>query len=104
MYDLRYLRDNLDAIREQLGPRGADVPWDRLRTLIEQRRTLTGQVEQLRAELNKGSGEIAKLKREKQPADTSMAAMKVVGEQIKKIDDELRGIEETLTDLNLRIP
>ncbi len=38
MYDLRYLRDNLDAIREQLGPRGADVPWERLRTLIEQRR------------------------------------------------------------------
>jgi seryl-tRNA synthetase len=104
MYDLRYLRDNLDAIREQLGPRGADVPWDKLRTLIEQRRTLTGQVEQLRSELNKGSEKIAKLKREKQPADASMAAMKVVGEQIKKIDDELRGIEETLTDLNLRIP
>jgi seryl-tRNA synthetase len=104
MYDLRYLRDNLDAIRKQLGPRGADVPWDRLRTLIEQRRTLTGQVEKLRSELNKGSEEIAKLKREKQPADASMAAMKVVGEQIKKIDDELRGIEETLTDLNLRIP
>ena len=104
MYDLRYLRDNLDAIREQLGPRGADIPWERLRTLIEQRRTLTGQVEQLRSELNKGSEEIAKLKREKQPADASMAAMKTVGEQIKKIDDELRGIEETLTDLNLRIP
>jgi len=104
MYDLRYLRDNLYAIREQLGPRGVDVPWDRLRTLIEQRRTLTGQVEQLRSELNKGSEEIAKLKREKQPADASMAAMKVVGEQIKKIDDELRGIEESLTDLNLRIP
>jgi len=33
-----------------------------------------------------------------------MAAMKTVGEQIKKLDDELRGVEETLTDLNLRIP
>ena len=53
-----------------------------LRTLIEQRRTLTGQVEQLRHELKKGSDEVAKLKREKQPADTSMAAMKAVGERI----------------------
>ncbi len=104
MYDLRYLRDNLDAIREQLGPRGADVPWDRLRTLIEQRRTLTSQVEQLRHELKKGSEEVAKLKREKQPADAAMAAMKAVGERIKTIEDELRGVEETLTDLNLRIP
>ena len=56
MYDLRYLRDNFDAIREQLGPRGADVPWDRLRTLIEQRRTLTSQVEQLRSRTEKGIG------------------------------------------------
>jgi seryl-tRNA synthetase len=104
MYDLRYLRDNFDAIREQLGPRAADVPWDRIRTLIEQRRTLASQVEQLRHELKKGSDEVAKLKRGNQPADASMAAMKAVGERIKKIEDELRGIEETLTDLNLRIP
>ena len=104
MYDLRHLRDNLDAIREQLGLRGADVPWDRLRTLIEQRRTSASQVEQLRHELKKGSAEVAKLKREKQSADASMAAMKAIGEQIKKIEDELRGVEETLADLNLRIP
>ncbi|HEX6825067.1 MAG TPA: serine--tRNA ligase, partial [Nitrospiraceae bacterium] len=89
MYDLRTLRDNLDAILEQLGSRGADVPWERIRTLIEQRRALTGQVEQLRYELRKGSDEVAKLKRGNQPTDSSMAAMKAVGEQIKKIEDEL---------------
>jgi seryl-tRNA synthetase len=33
-----------------------------------------------------------------------MAAMKAVGERIKTIEDELRGAEEALTDLNLRIP
>ena len=104
MYDLRTLRDNLDPIREQLGLRGADVPWDTLRTLIEQRRTLASQVEQLRSELNKGSEEVAKLKRAKQPADASMAAMKAIGERIKAIEDELRAVEEPLTDLNLRIP
>jgi len=104
MYDLRTLRDNLDGIREQLGPRGTDVPWERIRMLIEQRRTLAGQVEQLRHELKNGSDEVAKLKREKQPADTSIAAMKAVGERIKTIEDELRGVEEALTDLNLRIP
>ena len=104
MYDLRTLRDNLDAIREQLGRRGNDVPWDKLRMLIEQRRTLTGQTEQLRHELKKGSDEVAKLKREKQSADACMAAMKAVGERIKTIEDELRNVEESLTDLNLRIP
>jgi seryl-tRNA synthetase len=104
MYDLRTLRDNLDAIREQLGRRGSDVPWDNLRTLIEQRRTLTGQTEQLRHELKKGSDQVAKLKREKQSADACMAAMKAIGERIKAIEGELRNVEEALTDLNLRIP
>jgi seryl-tRNA synthetase len=104
MYDLRTLRDNLDAIKEQLGRRGSDVLWDKLRALIEQRRTLTGQAEQLRHELKKGSDEVAKLKREKQSADACMAAMKDVGKRIKTIEDELRNVEESLTDLNLRIP
>ncbi len=104
MYELRTLRDNLDPIREQLGPRGVDVPWDKLRILIEQRRTLASQVEQLRHELKKGSDEVATLKREKKPADASMAAMKAIGERIKAIEDELRAVEEPLTDLNLRIP
>jgi len=104
MYDLRTLRDNFDAIRQQLGLRGADVPWDTLRTLIEQRRALASQVEQLRHELKKGSDEVAKLKRENQPADASMAAMKAVGDRIKTIEDELRDVEDSLADLNLRIP
>jgi seryl-tRNA synthetase len=104
MYDLRTLRDNLDAIRDQLGSRGADVPWDRVRTLSAQRRTLASQAEQLRHELKKGSDEVATLKREKRPADSSVAAMKAIGEQIKTIEDGFRGVDETLTDLNLRIP
>jgi seryl-tRNA synthetase len=65
---------------------------------------LSSQVERLRHELKKGSDEVAKLKRENQPADSSMAAMKAVGERIKRIEDELGGVEETLIDLNLRIP
>lgn len=104
MYDLRTLRDNFDAIRDQLGPRGADVQWESLRKFIEERRMLTGQVEQLRSDLKKGSDEVAKLKREKQPADAAVAAMKAVGERIAEGESALRIIEENLNDLALRIP
>lgn len=104
MYDLRHLRENLDEIREQLGPRGHDIQWEALRKLIEERRTLTGRVEQLRAELKKGSDEVAKLKREKQPADAAVMAMKAVGERIVEGESVLRTIEEGLNDLALRIP
>jgi len=104
MYDLRTLRDNLDTIREQLGSRGTDVPWDNLRKLVEERRVLTTQVEHLRHELKKGSDQVAKLKRDKQPADDAMAAMKAVGERVKNLEAGLREVEDTLIDLNLRIP
>src|SRR6202008_3968012 len=51
-----------------------------------------------------GSEEIAKLKRDNQPADAALAAMKAVGGRIKTLEDELRVLEATLTDLTLRIP
>jgi seryl-tRNA synthetase len=104
MHDLRTLRDNFDAIRDQLGPRGADVQWENLRKFIEERRALTGQVEQLRHELKKGSEDVARLKREKQPAETAVAAMKAVGERIAQGESALRSIEDNLNDLALRIP
>jgi seryl-tRNA synthetase len=104
MYDLRHLRDNLDHIREQLGPRGHDIQWEALRKLIEERGILTGRVEQLRADLKKGSDEVARLKREKQPADAAVAAMKAVGQRIAEGESVLRTIEEGLNDLALRIP
>ncbi len=104
MHDLRSLRDNLEALRAQLGPRGYDVSWEALKKLIEERRALTGDVEQRRHELKKGSNEVAQLKRSKQPDELAIAAMKAVGERIKTLEDGLRSVEERLIDLVLRVP
>ncbi len=104
MYDLRVLRDNLDEVRERLGPRGKDVAWEDLRKLTEERRARMIQVEDLRHQLKKGSDEVARLKREKQSADAAMAAMKALGDTIKGQDDQLRAIEEQLSHIALRIP
>jgi len=104
MYELRSLRDNLDAIKDRLGPRGKDVAWDDLRALIEERRTLTVTVDGLRHELKKGSEDVARLKREKQPADAAMAQMKALGDRIKAAEDTLRSAEERAQDMALRIP
>ncbi|TKB84660.1 MAG: serine--tRNA ligase, partial [Nitrospira sp.] len=104
MYDLRVLRDNLDQLRDQLGSRGKDVAWEDLRTLTEDRRTRTIQVEDLRHQLKKGSDDVARLKREKQPADEAIAAMKALGETIKGHEEQLRVVEEQLAHIALRIP
>ncbi|MGQ0666761.1 MAG: serine--tRNA ligase [Nitrospiraceae bacterium] len=104
MHDLKQLRDNLGLIRTSLGPRGSDVPWDVIQKLGDERRTLTTQVEQLRHELKKGSDEVARLRRAKEPAEEGIAAMKRLGDRIKELEGGLGRVEETLDDLALRIP
>jgi seryl-tRNA synthetase len=104
VYDLKQLRENLDDIRTALGRRGNDVPWADLQQLSEERRAATTQVEQFRSELNKGSEEVARLRRAKEPADAAMAAMKQLGDRIKDAEGALRKVEEALTDVALRIP
>jgi seryl-tRNA synthetase len=104
MYDLRDLRDNLDQIKGRLGTRSRDVQWDTLRKLLEERRGLTVQVEHLRADLKKGSDEVASLKRQKLPSEAAVAAMKQLGERIAEVASALRLIEEQLDEIALRIP
>ncbi|BFU91900.1 MAG: seryl-tRNA synthetase, also charges selenocysteinyl-tRNA with serine [Nitrospira sp.] len=104
MYDLKYLRENLDHIRTSLGRRGNDVPWADIQKLSEERRAVTTQVEQFRYELNKGSEEVARLRRAKEPAEEAMAAMKQLGDRIKEAEGTLRKVEEALTDSALRLP
>jgi seryl-tRNA synthetase len=104
MHDLRTLRDNLDAIRTRLGSRGGDVPWDEVGKLLQERRSLSAQVDELRHRLKSGSNDVARLKREKQPADEAMAAMKSLGDRISEMEALVRSLEERLSELALRIP
>src|SRR5690349_17939594 len=104
MHDLRYLREHLDAVRTRLGPRGSDVPWDELAKVLQERRSVTTRVDELRHQLKTGSNEVARLKREKQPADEAMAAMKTIGNRISDMDVQVRALEDRLTELALGIP
>ncbi|HJU05335.1 MAG TPA: serine--tRNA ligase [Nitrospiraceae bacterium] len=104
MHDIRFLRDNLDAVQSQLGPRGSAVAWEELRKLLQERRSLMAKVEELRHQLKTGSNEIARLKRDNLQADEASASMKNVGDRIKELEEHARIVEDRLSDLALRIP
>lgn len=91
-------------LKAQLGAHAADVPWEDLRTLAQERSRLMVQVEELRHQLKKGSEEVGRLKREKQPADEAMARMKTVGDRIKEIEERLRLADDGVQQVALRIP
>ena len=104
MFDLRVLRQQFEIVRDRLGPRAADVPWEDLRKLISERSELTPKLDDLRHQLKKGSDEVAKLKREKQPADALVAKMKALGDRIKELEEQMRIAEERISEVALRIP
>ena len=64
-----------------LGPRGADVAWEEVEKLLQDRRDRLSQVEALRHQLKKGSEDVARLKRADQPAEEAMATMRALGDK-----------------------
>ncbi|MDR1093806.1 MAG: serine--tRNA ligase [Clostridiales bacterium] len=104
MLDLRYVCDNLDAVRAGLARRGGTFDLADVAALAARRRELLALSEKLKAERNAASAEIAALKKEKKNADALIAEMKEKGASIREYDDELARVETTLSDSLLRIP
>ena len=60
MLDLKFVRANLDAVRQALANRNSPLDVNEFAALDERRRSLVQEVEVLKAERNAASGEIAK--------------------------------------------
>ena len=104
MHDLNYFRDHLDVFAEMAKNRGTPLHLDAFRVLDHQRRELITATEQLKAQRNKASDEIARLKKEKQNADALIAEMKQVAERIKQADERIAQLDATQRELLLTIP
>src|SRR5690242_14741896 len=104
MHDLNYFRDHLDVFAEMAKKRGAPLDLDGFRTLDKERRELITATEQLKAQRNKASDEIARLKKEKRNADSIIAEMKQVSERIKQSDERIAELDATQRELLLTIP
>jgi seryl-tRNA synthetase len=104
MHDLNYFRDHLDVFAEMEKKRGITLDLDGFRALDKERRELITANEQRKAQRNKASDEIARLKKEKQNADTLIAEMKQVSESIKRADERVAELDAKQRDYLLIIP
>ena len=104
MHDLNYFRDHLDVFDEMAKKRGMALDLEGFRALDRDRRELITSTEQLKAQRNKASEEIARLKKEKQDADALIAVMKQVSEHIKQSDERITQLDATQRELLLTIP
>ena len=104
MLDIRLIRERTEEVKARLGARGLNIDWDLLLKLDQERRDLLNAVEELRAQRRTASDQIAKLKRDKKPAEPLVEEMKSVGDRIAALEDELRSCEADLNNIALSIP
>ena len=105
MLDIKYLRANLEEVKNRLQHRGEDLSeLDHFEELDVKRRELIAEAELLKSKRNEVSQQVAVLKREKQDADHLIAEMREVGDKIKVLDDELKAVEDSLEQILLGIP
>ncbi len=104
MLDLRFVRENVELLKEKLAQRGDDLDLGPFVELDQQRRGLIQRVETLRNERNRVSDEISRIKREGGEAGELISKMRQVSRQIKELEAVLREKEERLQAFLLTIP
>jgi len=102
MLDIRYIRENADTVKAGARKKRIEIDIDRLLAVDEERRNLLQETENLRAEKNTASQEIASLAGESKQA--AIARMKSVSGQIKQLDTKLGEVVAEFDSLMLRVP
>ncbi len=104
MLDLKFVRSNLDRIREMIMNRGYDLDISRFEALDEERRKRLTRLEELRHRRNRVSEEIAAMKKRGEDASGVIAEMKDVSSRIKEGEKELSQFLEELDQLLMIVP
>ena len=107
MLELRFIRENLDLVKEKCAKRG--MPADKLdefSVLDKKRLALLGEVESLKNKRNTASRDIAAMKGgpDKDQAAPLILEMRETSQKIKDLDTELADIELLLQDIVMTIP
>lgn len=89
MLDIKFIRENLELVKEAAKNKNREVDWEMLLKLDDRRRELIGKAEGLRADRN---------------ANTDREKGKQIKQNLKVLEEELREIEEKFGALMLTVP
>jgi seryl-tRNA synthetase len=100
--DVRAIREDPEPFRKGLARRGAAEAIDEILALDERRRTLTAEVESLRAEQNRASRQIGRAQGDERQALIDGVAK--VSSRVKEIEPELEAADVELAAVLARTP
>ncbi len=103
MLSLQYIRENVDRVKRDVLLRNTTAPIDRILQLDEDRREILQQVEGLRAKRNTVSKAIGASK-DSADREIRIAEMRLVGDEIDRLDGRLKKIETELQEKLYEVP
>lgn len=104
MIDINVIRNDKAAVKAALEKRGYDADLDGILKLDEERRAVIGRTEALKAEKNKVSADVPRLKKAGENVEPVFARMRELGNEISANDEKLKAVEEKLRHELLCLP
>lgn len=104
MIALDRIRNNPDELVALYAKRGKTIDFTQLLAWDKERKEKQQVVEDLKAERNRVSAEVPKLKKEGKDVSSVLSEMKTLGETIAEKDKELAVIVDKMNDFLLRLP
>lgn len=96
MLDIKFIRENKDAVAKSIEDRHMSVDLDKLLELDEERRSLQTKLDELRAKKNKGS--------KGKPTPEEIAEMKKIGEETKELEEKEKAVLIEFKELHGQVP
>ena len=107
MLDLKYIRDNPEAVRKALRVKmlaESEPKLDQLLVTDEELRILRRDLEGLQAERNASSKRVGELKRRGADDPDLMAHLATLSDDVKRLEDRARSLQQLLDTLLLEMP
>jgi seryl-tRNA synthetase len=104
MLDIKFLRSNPQIVEEALKKRGGNISLGDFLRVEEKKRAILGQAEELKAERNRVSKEVGRLKQQGKDASSLMEQTRQTGEQISALDLQIKQLDEQLQEILHSLP
>ena len=106
MLDIKLIRTEPDKVKAAMRKRNKDMDAqvDEILAIDERRRQLSSESDNLKAQQNKASKEIPRIKKEGGDTTAIMAEMKLIAEKVKNLAGEISQLEEKQRNILLSIP
>lgn len=104
MIDINLIRQDAAKVKAALAKRGYDADLDAILALDGARREIIGKTEALKAEKNKVSADIPRLKKSGADVAPIFAKMREIGDEIAAADEKMKSVEAELRNALLCLP